>query len=60
MQMQMSFLQPPAPDGTARVWATLDAQQRAEVMAALARLIAKLATARDDPYPPKNKETGDD
>lgn len=44
--VQMSFLDEPPPDGAAPVWAALDGQQQAEVVEALARLIAKVAGAR--------------
>ena len=44
MQLLMSFLEIP-PSGSAPVWAALDDEQRAEVEATLARLIAKVATA---------------
>ncbi len=44
MQRQMSFLET-LPPGRATVWAMLDDEQRAEVKATLARLIAKVATA---------------
>jgi glycine cleavage system regulatory protein len=60
MQMKMSFLEPQAPDGAAPVWVTLDAQQRAEVVTALARLMVKLATGRDDPRGVPTKETSDE
>ncbi len=38
---QLSFLDPPVPDGTAPVWNVLDEEQRAKAIAMLARLIAK-------------------
>lgn len=41
--VQMSFLETPPPGGAAPAWAALDEQQRAEVVEALARLIAKVA-----------------
>lgn len=44
MQLLMSFLET-RPPGEAPVWTTLDDEQRTEVEAALARLIAKVATA---------------
>jgi hypothetical protein len=46
VQQQMSFLETSRPTGAAPVWATLDEQQRAEVAATLARLIAKVAAPR--------------
>ena len=44
MQQLMSFLETPRP-GQAKVWTTLDEEERAAVEATLARLIAKVATA---------------
>lgn len=38
---QMSFLDPPPPDQGAPVWDTLEADERARVVAKLARLMAK-------------------
>ena len=43
MHKQMSFLQLAAPPGAATVWPTLDKAEQAEVLRALARLIAKAA-----------------
>jgi hypothetical protein len=48
VQRQMSFLETCA-RGAAPVWAALDDTQRAEVLAALARLIVKMAAPPDDP-----------
>jgi hypothetical protein len=46
VQLLLSFLSTPLPPkGTAPVWDALDDEQRAAVVAALARLIAKAATA---------------
>jgi hypothetical protein len=39
----MRFLDTLTPVGAAPVWATLDTKQRAEVVAALGRLIAEMA-----------------
>ena len=47
MQLLMSFLKTP-PAAAAPVWDALDGEQRAEVVATLARLIAKVATARSE------------
>ena len=41
---QLSFLEVPQPSGVAPVCPGLDEEQRAEVVATLARLIAKVAT----------------
>ena len=48
MRRQLSFLETTQPNGTAPVWAVLDDEQRAKVVAMLARLIAKMATAREE------------
>lgn len=45
MQLLMGFLETPSPAETPPVWKALDDPQRAEVVAALTRLIAKVATA---------------
>jgi hypothetical protein len=44
LQVLMSFLETPTP-GVAPLWATLDYEQQVEVVARLARLIAKVAMA---------------
>ena len=46
MQQQMSFLEALASQGAAPVWATLDPAQRAEIVALLARLIARTLASR--------------
>lgn len=46
MRLQLSLWEVPSADGDPRVWPTLDDEQRAEVVATLARLIAKAATCR--------------
>jgi hypothetical protein len=38
---QLSFLEPPVPDGVAPVWNALDDEQRAKAITMLAQLIAK-------------------
>lgn len=38
---QLSFLDPPSPDTGVPVWSALDEEQRASIVAKLARLIAK-------------------
>ena len=43
MRMQMSLWEPPPATKAPVVWPTLDDEQRAAVIAALARLIAKAA-----------------
>ena len=42
---QLSFLEPPVSDNAAPVWGALDETQRAEVIATLARVIAKAIPA---------------
>ena len=55
VQLQMSFLEPLPIPGAAPVWASLDTEQRAEVVAALRRLIAKVANT-SGPEPPAGTE----
>jgi hypothetical protein len=43
MRLQMSLWEPPQSSDTPLVWPTLDDEQRAAVVVALARLIAKAA-----------------
>lgn len=45
MQRQLSFLERP-PEGTVLAWDALDDEQRKEIVTMLARMIAKVATAR--------------
>lgn len=47
MQAQLSFLEEKAEDGAVPVWSTLDDEQRAEVVATLARLIVTLTVTTD-------------
>lgn len=44
---QLSFLESPIPTGAAPVWDALDDEQRAKVIAMLARLIAKTIAERE-------------
>lgn len=60
MQEQMSFLETLPPAGLAPVWAALDDEQRALVVAALARLIAKVGTFPDEQAPVGTEETLDE
>ena len=48
MKQQMSFLEILPSANAAPVWAALDDQQRGEVVATLARLIAKMAANRSE------------
>ena len=52
---QLSFLEAPQPAGVAPVWPTLDEEQRAAAVAALARLIAKVAV-ESSPEPEEDDE----
>lgn len=45
MHVQLSFLEEKVDDESVAVWSTLNNEQRAEVLATLARVIAKLALA---------------
>jgi len=61
MQLQMSLLEETlALPGAAPVWVALDPTQRAEVVAALARLIAKLAAAPSRASGAGSQENGDE
>jgi len=60
MQLQMSFLETPATTDAAQVWTTLDAEQRAEVMAVLGRLIAVVAAQTNQKHPNDTKEKDDE
>lgn len=60
MQQQMNFWETPAPADAAPVLAALDDQQRAEVVATLARAIAKTAAAQNAPPAVSGEEQGDD
>lgn len=55
----MSFPEIPPP-GRAPVWAALDDEQRAEVEAALARLVAKVSTAPNQVDDADCEETDDE
>ena len=44
MRRQLNFLETSEPEGTAPVWAVLDKKQRAEAIAILVRMIAKMTT----------------
>jgi len=45
---QMTLLEDPPPAGTAPVWSMLDEEQRTEIVARLARLIAKAIAQLED------------
>ena len=45
MHVQLSFLEEKGDDESVAVWSTLNTEQRAEVLATLARVIAKLVRA---------------
>jgi hypothetical protein len=52
VQAQLSFWEERNTSGTLPVWSTLDDEQRAAVVATLARLIGKLAGTADDKESP--------
>jgi len=60
MQVQMSFLETPAPAGSVPVWTVLDDEQREMVLAALARLIAKVTAVQDEKMATDAKESIDE
>jgi hypothetical protein len=55
----MSFLEIPPP-GVAPLWSTLDGQQRAEIVAMLARLIVQLGTAQRTATAARKEDRGDE
>lgn len=57
---QMSLLDPPLPGGSAPAWVALDDEQRAAVVSTLARLIAKVAVAPNEPYTTDSQESEDE
>ena len=60
VQLLMSFAKPPPPAGSAPVWTALDEERRAEVLAVLARLIAKVATAATEARAADSEEKDDE
>ena len=56
---QLSFLEPPASDSAPPVWGALDETQRAEVIATLARVIAKAISADTAFHKPENIDERD-
>lgn len=59
LQTRMSFLEIPPP-GVAPLWSTLDGQQRAEIVAMLARLIVQLGTAQRTATAARKEDPGDE
>lgn len=59
MQLLMSFLELPPEDRPPAVWTALDAEGRAEVVATLARLMAKTSNLQQKLSAPA-KETSDE
>ena len=53
---QLSFFNPPRSKGRTAIWSALDEEQRAEVIARLARLIAQTASGSC----PEPEEDGDE
>ena len=60
MQLQMSFLEALTTPGAMPIWTTLDDEQRAEVLAVLGRLIAKVATNQAQKHQAETKELSDE
>ena len=60
MQLLLNFLRTPTRAGAAPVWAALDNAQRVEVVATLARLIAKMAAARSKDRGTADPESSDE
>ena len=60
MQVQLSFLETAPPPGVAPVWTALDDEQRAMIVAVLARLIAKVGAPRDEPAAVASEESIDE
>ncbi len=51
MRRQLNFLETSKPEGTAPVWPVLDKKQRAEAIAILVRMIAKMTTTPAGSHP---------
>ena len=60
MQGQLSFVDTMLPEGSAPVWAVLEDGQRAEVVAILARLIARATLASHEESVSAETEEKDD
>jgi hypothetical protein len=60
VQLLMGFLETLPPAGAAPVWRSLDDAQRAEVVAALSRLIAKAIAAPAAQPTPDAEDRGDE
>lgn len=60
VQLRMSFLETPPPASADQVWATLDDEQRVEVVATLARQIAKVAAGANEETVDDSKEKTDE
>jgi hypothetical protein len=60
MQLQMSFLETRPASGSPPVWAVLDDEQQAVVVATLARLIMKVAISAREERPVDKEEKTDD
>jgi hypothetical protein len=58
--IQLSFLEDPLLAGEAPVWTALDEQQRAETVAKLAHLIAKVAIKQREPVARAGKKPTND
>jgi hypothetical protein len=60
MQLQLSFMEELPRSGNAPVWATVDNEQRSEVVTTLGRLIAKTASANSEARADSDKEDDDE
>jgi len=60
VQHQLRLWKIPPPAGAAPAWAALDDEQQAEVVATLARLIAKVAAARSEMRAAHTEEKGNE
>lgn len=60
MQLQMSFLEALDTPGAAPMWTTLNAEQRADVLTVLGRLIAKVAASQAQKHQTETKEMDDE
>ncbi len=60
MQRQRSLWESSAAEGTAPVWTRLDGEQRAEVVAVLARVLAKASTRSSEAAATAVEEETDD
>jgi hypothetical protein len=60
VQLQLSFLEEKIDASAMAVWSTLDEEQRAEAVATLARVIAKLVAAEHTTVAADDEESNDE